>query len=281
MKITLLGFTGLGNAVLKGLLKNKEVIVSSVFTKRYDLPYPYYDEIQMETMCSQNNLKCYIDKQINSKDVIDSLKKEQPDLIWVASFNQILSKEVIEIPKRGIINFHPSLLPKYRGPYPDQAALLNGESKTGVTVHYLTEEPDSGNIIYQSDLDILPDDNYSTLKKNIAGLTEEIIPDVIRLFENNSIPEGIMQNEHEMSYFTKLKLESTYLERENDIITIKNKVRALNPFPGTSILIDGHRVEVNKFELLNIPDIRNDIIEEEDFVDMYLDRIGIRLFKKK
>ncbi len=281
MRVTLLGFTGLGNAVLKGLLKNKEVIVSSVFTKRYDLPYPYYDEIQMETMCSQNNLKCYIDKQINSKDVIDSLKKEQPDLICVASFNQILSKEVIEIPKRGIINFHPSLLPKYRGPYPEQAALLNGESKTGVTVHYLTEEPDSGNIIYQSDLDIFPDDNYSTLKKKIAGLTEEIIPDVIHLFENNNIPEGIMQNEHEMSYFSKPKLESTYLERENDIITIKNKVRALNPFPGTSILIDGQRVEVNEFELLNIPDIRNDIIEEEDFVDMYIDRIGIRLFKKK
>src|SRR6187399_1613183 len=130
MKVTLFGFTGLGNAVLRGLLKSNSVEVNSVFTKKYDHPYPYYDELQMEELCRRNDINCYLDKKVNSKEITDLLKEEQPDIIFVSSFNQILSKEVIEIPKLGTLNLHPSLLPKYRGPYPDQAVMQNGENKT-------------------------------------------------------------------------------------------------------------------------------------------------------
>ncbi|MEO8665235.1 MAG: formyltransferase family protein, partial [Ignavibacteria bacterium] len=191
MKITMIGFTGLGNAVLRGLLKSRDVTVNSVFTKKYEHPYPYYKEIQMVELCRRNNLNCYLDKEINSNEVVELLKKEKPDLIFVASFNQILSKDVIEIPKLGTINLHPSLLPKYRGPYPDQAVLLNGENQTGVTIHYMEEALDSGNIIFQKELEISPDDNYSSLKKKIAELAEEVVPVVVSLFSNGVKPEGI------------------------------------------------------------------------------------------
>ncbi|MEP7145387.1 MAG: methionyl-tRNA formyltransferase [bacterium] len=280
MKVILLGLTGLGNAVLKGLLNSDRVKVNSVYTKKYEHPYPYYDEIQIETLCRQNNIKCYLDKKLNSKDVLDRIKQEQPDLIIASSFDQILSKQLIDIPKLGIINLHPSLLPKYRGPYPDQAVLLNGETKTGVTVHFLTENLDSGNIILQKDLYISSDDNYSSLKRKIAVLSGEIIPEVLNLFAEGHKPEGLIQNEKESSYFPKPKAEDAYLESETSIVTIKNKMRALNPFPGTSILIGGKRIRVNKFELLKTLDSNNGLTDSETFVDVRLNSCGIRLFKK-
>jgi methionyl-tRNA formyltransferase len=280
MKVILFGFTGLGNAVLRGLLNSEDVQVSSVYTKKYHSAYPYYNEIQMEEFCAMENITCHLGKRINSKDVIESLKHESPDLIFVASFNQIISTEVIDIPELGIINLHPSLLPKYRGPYPDQAVLLNNETETGISIHYITEMLDSGNILLQKKFEISTDEDYSSMKKKIAVFSEEMVPEVISLFRNGMKPEGTEQKETDSTFYPKPSADEGFLENESDTERIRTKVRALNPFPGTSVLVSGKRIEVDKFELLTSRKAKEGIFEEADFIDVYRSSSGIRLFKK-
>jgi methionyl-tRNA formyltransferase len=281
MKVILFGFTGLGNAVMQGLMKTDFAKLTSVFTKKYSNPYPYYDEIQMEDFCREHNIKCHPDVKVNSDKGINLLEHSAPDLIIVSSFNQIISKHVMEIPKLGIINVHPSLLPKYRGPFPDKAVLLNDEKETGVTIHYLTEEIDRGNIITQQRLEILPEDNCRILRKKLALLSEEMVAETVKLFKNNKKPEGVRQNETEATFFPKPKTEDGYLENETGIDKIRNKVRALNPFPGTSVLTNNKRAAVDRYKLLGVTKDKNGITEEENYFDIYRDSLGIRLFKKK
>ncbi|MEO8209745.1 MAG: methionyl-tRNA formyltransferase [bacterium] len=280
MNVVLFGFTGLGNSILRGLLKIDKVIVSSVFTKHYSNPYPYYTEIQIEDLCQKEKIACYSDVNINSAEGIEFFKKAKPDLIVVASFNQIISKQIINIPKLGIVNVHPSLLPKYRGPFPEQAALLNNEKETGVTVHYVSQKIDSGNILMQKSLNILPDDNHCKLKKKLAAISEEIIPELLELFSGKNKPTGIRQNEAAATFFPKPEKEDAYLEKDSDVNLIRNKIRALNPFPGTSILLNEKRIFIDVYALLNnyAPD---GVYESELFIDVYKNSCGIRLFKKK
>jgi len=281
MRIILFGFTGLGNAVLRGLLKQETSEVKSVFTRKYENPYPFYKEEQIQDLCKSEGIKFYNDKSVNSDEVYELLKSDLPELIIVASFSQIISKRIIELPSKGIINFHTSLLPKYRGPFPDQAVLLNGEKETGVTVHYLTEDLDSGNILLQRKLEISESDNYCGLKKKLAELSESMTDEVIRIFSGNARVEGEIQNEREATFYKKPKISDGYLENCKDIIEMKNKVRALNPFPGTSILVNGHRISVNNFELIDFDKAENYIAEFDEYVESGINKIGIRLFKNK
>lgn len=280
INVILFGFTGLGNAVLRGLLKNKNVKVTGVFSRHYEKPYPYYDEIQIEKLCEENGIACYLDLKINDQRTVNLIKGNSPDLIIVSSFNQIIKKEVLTIPQKGIINFHPSLLPKYRGPYPDQAVILNDEKETGVTVHYITDKVDSGNILTQKKIEFMESDNYSSLKKKLADLSEAMVDETISLFLTKEMPEGERQNEDEATLFAKPSVEDGYLENEIDIDTIKNKVRALNPFPGTSILVDDKRINVNSFQYCQST-MHDGIHESKDCIDVIINSLGIRLFKKK
>jgi len=280
MNVVFFGFTGLGNAVLRGLLKTADVNVSSVFTKKYSRPYPYYTEIQIEDFCKQEKIVFHTDVKVNSDEGLTLIEKNKPDLIVVASFDQIISKQVRKIPKLGIVNVHPSLLPKYRGPYPEQAALLNNEKETGVTVHYLSEKIDGGNILMQKCINILTDDNYSKLKKKLSDISEEIIPDVIKLFAGNTSPDGIEQNESAATFYPRPKEEDSYLEKNSEIDLIKNKIRALNPFPGTSVLVNDKRIFVDEYEIIDKV-FKDGIYESELFIDVYKNSCGIRLFKKK
>lgn len=281
MNTVFFGLTGLGSAVLRGLLNCKDVIITSVYTKKYELPYPYYDEKQTGEICAESGIKCFYDKEINSSEVKNKIMSESPDLIIVASFNRIISGEVLKIPKLGVINFHPSLLPAYKGPYPDQAVLLNGEKETGVTVHYVTEKVDSGNIIFQRKILIDENDSYSTLKKKIAEVSEQIVPEICSLFKGNNIPDGIPQDETKSSYFPKPKEKDCLINSETDIEKIINKVKAFNPFPGTYILINNDRVYVSEYEILSNNKTAKGIYDSENYTDIYFNSRGIRLFKKK
>lgn len=96
----------------------------------------------------------------------------KPDLLVVAAYGQILSKDVLAIPTRGVINVHASLLPKYRGAAPVAYAILNGETQTGVTIIKVTPGLDSGDMILQQTIDILPDDTTGSLEVRLAVLVQ-------------------------------------------------------------------------------------------------------------
>lgn len=279
LKVVLFALTGFGNAVLNALLKDERVEVRAVFTVKYDQPFPYYAERQLLEECAERGVICHHAVKVNGEDGLSFLRAYSPDLIMVATFKQIIREEVLSLPSLGVVNFHPSLLPKYRGPCPTNAALLNDDEVAGVTVHYVTEQVDEGNVLLQKSISINETDDDGCLRKKLAILAGEMVPDVIGMFYSFLRPTGVPQDHALASLAPKPAVEDGYLESATDIRTIRNKIRALNPLPGTSLLFGGQRILVERFEMIraNGPD---GIYDQGDGIDVVINSQAIKLFKK-
>ena len=147
------------------------------------------------------NLPIYQPERVSSPEFVGELRKMALDLIVTVAFGEILSKEVLEIARVGCMNLHASLLPKYRGAAPIAWALVNGERVTGVTTFWLSERMDGGDIIFQKEVEILPDDTRGTLEKRLAGEGSKLLIETIR----RGIGIRIPQDESQATYAPKLK----------------------------------------------------------------------------
>lgn len=186
------------------------------------------------------NLPVYQPERVSSPEFINELKKMSVDLIITVAFGEILSEEVLNIPKLGSINLHASLLPKYRGAAPIAWALINGEKITGVTTFWLNECMDKGDIIMQKEIDILPDDTRGTLEKRLAEAGSELLLETI----NSGTKIMIPQDETKATYAPKLKKEDGKIDWAENAVTIHNKIRAMNPWPGAYTFFKNKRLEV-------------------------------------
>jgi methionyl-tRNA formyltransferase len=279
LKVVLFALTGFGNPVLKALLKDERVDLKAVFTTKYEQPFPYYPEEHLLDLCNQLGVTCHYGVKVSSEEGVAMVHQYAPDLIIMSTFKQILRSNVLGIPAFGVVNIHPSLLPSYRGPCPTNNVLLNGEKATGLTVHYVTEEIDEGNILLQKSISIEEIENDGQLRQTLANLAGTLIPEIINLFADFSKPAGISQNHDQASLAPKPTPDIGFLELSPEINTIKNKIRALNPLPGTSVLLEGQRIPVNGVELFE--NHRADgLYETPEAVEWVINRQGIRLFKK-
>lgn len=279
LKVVLFALTGFGNTVLASLLEDDRVDVAAVFTVKYDQPFPYYAEQQLAELCRQRQVSCYLDVKVNSDEGLELVRKHAPDLIIVATFKQILKEKVLSLPKLGVVNVHPSLLPNYRGPCPTNAALLNGENTTGVTIHYVTETVDEGNLLLQRSIAIGESENDGQLRLRLSRLAGEMMPELIEMFAGTSWPAGTPQDHSRANFAPRPTAEDGYLEQATDVLAIQRKMRAFNPLPGTSILIGDRRVAVDRFEILSRNGV-DGIYENGNAIDFIIGSHAIRLYKK-
>ncbi|MCL4366194.1 methionyl-tRNA formyltransferase [Patescibacteria group bacterium] len=163
--------------------------------------------------------------------LVDSL--EQADLGVVAAYGKILTPEELTKPKYGLINVHPSLLPKYRGPSPIQQAILNGDKISGITIIKMDEEVDHGPIIYQQPLELSDSDNFDTLSKKMFLETTKVLPKIIDDFVSGKITPKI-QDDTQATYCNRLTRESGYFDIDNPPSpeTLNKMIRAYYPWPG-------------------------------------------------
>ncbi len=187
------------------------------------------------------------EKILNLKSLIFNLK---PDLIVVAAYGQILPKEILEIPKYGCLNVHPSLLPKYRGSSPIQYTILNGDKKTGVTIMLMDEKMDHGPIITNCELRIA---NYKyTLKgleKKLANLGANLLIETIPKWIQGKIKPK-PQNELEATYTKIIKKQDGKIDWQKSAQEIERQIRAFNPWPGTYTIYNKKRLKILKTEIL-------------------------------
>lgn len=153
------------------------------------------------------------------------------DLIIVCDYGQFLKANLLRLPLRGSINVHPSLLPKYRGAAPIQWAIANGETETGVSVLYISERMDAGDIIAQEKVPIHDDDTTSTLEPLLAELGASLLIRVLETFRNGTV-KAVPQNEDDATYAPRLKKEDGRVNWHFSAEAIRNRVRAFNPWPG-------------------------------------------------
>jgi methionyl-tRNA formyltransferase len=280
LNVVLFALTGFGNTVLEALLQDARVHVGAVFTVKYDNAFPYYSERQLIDLCEERRVTCYSGVKVSSDDGVELLRQIGPDLIVVATFKQILKENVIRLPRLGVVNFHPSLLPRYRGPCPTNAALANDDKVTGVTVHYITERLDEGDILVQRSIDIGDSDNDGQLRRKLAILSGEMVPEVMDRFDGLKKPSGTPQDNDLATLAPKPKVEDGYIELAPDIDSARRMMRAFNPLPGTSILVGSKRVAVDRYELLD--DKRPDgIYIDGNSTDLIIASRAIRLYEKR
>ena len=178
----------------------------------------------------------------------EALKELDIDLIVTCAYGQIIPKEVLDLPKRGCVNVHASILPKYRGSAPIQWAIMNGDKKTGVTIMYMDEGMDTGDIIKCCEIPILDTDNVGTMHDKLSILGRDTLESVL---DNllNGIVIGIKQTD-DYTMAPMIKREDERLNFKDDGVNIINKIRALNPWPLANIVIDGKEIKVIEAEFI-------------------------------
>lgn len=233
--------TGFGNNALKVLTDTPFIDLIAVFTSaKQATPFPYYKCEKLETVVRRKDILLFEGLSLKDEETQKVIKKLAPDLIIVSSFNQILPKSVISLPKIGVINVHPSLLPKYRSATPIAWALMNGEKETGVTVHFIDDETvDTGRIITQEKLKISNNDTDGILRQRLAGFSEKVLREALYKIKKRGSKGSLKQEESEATYFPKCSLKDAIIDINKPFVQIVNKIRATSPYPGAHLKVKG------------------------------------------
>lgn len=215
---------------LKALVEKHEVI--GVFTK-IDKPNQRGGKIKfvpVKEYALEKEIPVFQPNSVKTAETLDLVKSLEPDLIVVVAYGKILPQELIDIPKYGVINVHSSLLPKYRGAAPIHAAIINGETETGVTIMYIAEELDAGNIIIQGKTEISEEDNLGTLHDRLAQIGAATLMEAVELIFEGKAP-SIEQNHKEATFVKPIHKDETRIDWNKSSREIFNFVRGMNPFP--------------------------------------------------
>ena len=197
----------------------------------------------------ENNLPVLQPATVNTKEFIASLLENRPDYIIVVAFGQILSETLLKVPKQFCINLHSSLLPKYRGAAPINRAILNGETRSGVTTMIMDKGMDTGDILLVDETPIEQNDDAQCLHDKLSEQGGKLVLETLsRLQKNDLLPTP--QNSDLASYAPKLKKEESLIDWKIDAENIFNKIRGLSPWPGTHTLYNGKRLAILKGEIV-------------------------------
>jgi methionyl-tRNA formyltransferase len=176
--------------------------------------------------------------RIKDPEAIDQIRALAPHVIVVMAYGQILPRAVLEIPKIASLNLHASLLPRWRGAAPIQAAIAAGDHETGVTVMYMDEGLDTGDILLQRKIDISPTETGATLHDRLAQIAPEALLESLRLLAIGNAPR-VPQDKSLANYAPKLNRGAGRLNWNESAEAIERKIRAYNPWPGAFTKIGG------------------------------------------
>ncbi len=178
----------------------------------------------------RSNLSVLQPQIIRDSRWIQKIKKLNPDLIILTDYGQIIPKQILNIPKHGAINIHPSLLPKYRGASPIQAAILNNDHQTGTTIILMDEKLDHGPILASSKLQITNSPNYEELSQQLAGLGAKLLVKTLPKWVAGKIQ--VRPQNHSRVTFTKIiNKEDGKIDWNNSAKKIERKIRAYHKWP--------------------------------------------------
>ena len=248
LKIIFAGTPEFAVPALKALIKNHDLLaVISGADKpqgrgRKITPSP------IKITALKHNLKIF-DAPINQLST--EIKKLHPDFLIAAAYGQIISKEILDLPRCGAINLHPSLLPKYRGPSPIQASILNGDAETGASIIKMTVNLDAGPIIAQSKIKIAADETAGSLHDKLARLGAELLLKAIKLYKYKTLKLK-PQDGSLATYTKKITAANTQLDPLQPAQTLERQIRAYNPWPGAWLKFSIFNFQFSNFNRLKV-----------------------------
>jgi len=253
LRILFMGTPDFSVQFLKKIVETDEIV--AIVTQR-DRPRKRghrleYSEVKKFAL--ERNFILFQPERITNANFVRSVNELAPDLIVVVAFGKVLPREVLSIPKKGCVNIHFSLLPKYRGPAPVQWALLNGDNYTGVSLILMKEEIDVGDIILQRKVPIDAYDNYLTLLRKLCNIGTILLEQALNLIREGRA-SAHPQDDSGISYAPFLKKSDGEINWQDSSRRIFNQIRALNPWPGTYIkLKGGKKVNILEAKITPLP----------------------------
>jgi len=256
IKIIFIGTPKFGAIILEGLVKNiyKPVLVITAPDKpagRKQILTPP----EVKLVAQKYNIPIAQPSKI--EDLKSEIKNLRPDLIILSAYNQILPKEILEIPKYDSLNTHPSLLPKYRGPSPIQTAILNGDKETGITIYLMDEKIDQGPIISNIQYPISKKIFYQDLEKELAELGVKLLIKTIPKWIKGEI-KSKPQDESKASFTKIIKKEDGKIDWQKSAEEIERQIRAFYSWPGSFTFFKKNN------KILRVKILEADVLKTED-----------------
>ncbi|OON95217.1 MAG: methionyl-tRNA formyltransferase [Epulopiscium sp. Nele67-Bin005] len=247
MKVVFMGTPDFAVPTLQMLIDNNHEI-GLVFTQP-DRPKGRGNKVIMspvKELALKYNLEVMQPQRLKAEeDCYTAIKNYNPDIIIVVAFGQILPESILNIPKRGCINVHGSLLPKYRGAGPIQWSIIEGEKVTGVTIMYMDKGLDTGDMLYKKEIIIEETDTAQTLHDKMMVVGAIALEEALPLIENNTLEREI-QNHDKSTYAPMLNKELAKIKWENSASSINNLIRGLNPWPVGYTLYNNQPLKIYK-----------------------------------
>ena len=284
LKVIFMGTPDFSVPVLKYLIENTDVkLVVTQPDKEVGrdkkITYSPVKKVALE-----NNIDVF--QPVKIRDEFEIISEINPDIIITAAYGQIIPKQILDIPRLGCINVHGSILPKYRGASPIQMAILNGDEKTGITIMYMDEKMDTGDIILIKEIDIEKDDDTGSLFDKLSKLSVDALAKALPLIKDG-INERIKQDDEKATYTKLIKREDEHLDFNDNGENIINKIRALSPYPLANFKINDLEIKVIKasFEKGNTNSI-GEIVYSKNAMkitckDGFINLLEIKPFGKK
>ena len=208
------------------------------------------------------NLEVLQPAKIKDPQAIEAIRRLTPDVIVVVAYGQILPRDVLEIPRHACLNLHASLLPRWRGAAPIQAAIAAGDSETGITAMYMDEGLDTGDILLQRSVEILPNETGGSLHDRLAQIAPESLLESLRLLATGNAPR-IAQDNARATYAPKLKREHGQIDWSESAGAIERKIRAYNPWPGAFMKVDRQNLKVFSASVVDLNGQPGEVLRSE------------------
>jgi len=195
----------------------------------------------------KNGIPVFQPEKIRQEEELAKILSLQPDLIVTAAFGQILPKKLLDAPKLGCINVHASLLPELRGGAPIHYAIMQGKKKTGVTIMYMVEKLDAGDMLTSVEVPITENDNVGTLHEKLSAAGSNLLSETLPLLLAGRLTPK-PQNEAEATFASNIKREQEKIIWEKTGEEIYNHVRGLNPWPVAFTTMEGQVIKIWRTE---------------------------------
>lgn len=197
----------------------------------------------VKALALENSIPVYTPKTLRDEAFAQVLSETAPDVIAVVAYGKILPKSVLDFPRYGCLNAHVSLLPKYRGAAPMQRAIMNGEKETGVTVMYMNEGLDTGDIVTSEAFAIESDYDFETVHDKSAQIGGKLLSEVIRDIEGGRIYRT-PQCDADATYAAKIEKEDCKVDFTKDAKTLDFTIRGVTPIPGAFCYHNGKMLKI-------------------------------------
>lgn len=250
LRIVYMGTPEIAATILNRLLEEPYEVVLAV--TQPDRPKGRGKEMAMspvKELAIAHDIPVFQPERLRNPEAVQVIEQAKPDMIVVAAFGQILPKAVLELPKYGCINVHASLLPAYRGAAPIQWSILDGCKQTGVTIMYMNEGLDTGDILLQKTVEITPEETGGSLHDKLAEIGAEALAEAIPGVFSGSL-KPVAQGEMTTPYAKQLTKEMGRLDFGKSAVELERYVRGLNPWPGTYTMLDGRLLKIWQAEVI-------------------------------